>query len=371
MKILQLISSEGFYGAESMLVALGDSLRELGCDCILGVFENTHRPSLAVADEARRRGIPVEIIPCHGRIDWSTVQTIRSCIDKHEIEVVHTHGYKSNVYGYVAASSRPLSLVATCHLWTRQTTAVRFYDFIDGLVIRRFDAVVGVSDAIADAIRGLGIPGNKVHRISNGIDFSVLREAEPTLRQQSSSNETIVGTVCRLTEQKGLRYLLEAARSVVAARRAVRFVIVGDGSERPHLEQLAREFGIDGQVTFTGIRRDIANVYASFDMFVLPSIDEGMPMVVLEALAAGKAVIATRVGDVSRLVKHDDTGFLLEPRDPKGLSESIIALLDKPELRRKFASNGRRLVMANYSALTMAQRYLELYQGVRETRLAA
>src|ERR1043166_3900873 len=102
MNVLQLISSEGYYGAESMLVHLSDSLRKLGCRPVAGVFQNNHKPNVAVAEEARKKGIPVEMIPCDGRLDWSAVRAIRSCVENHKIDVVHTHGYKSNLYGYMA-----------------------------------------------------------------------------------------------------------------------------------------------------------------------------------------------------------------------------------------------------------------------------
>lgn len=264
----------------------------------------------------------------------------------------------------MAASTLGVPLITTCHNWTRQSVAVRFYDLIDGFVVGRFDAVVGVSEPIIDRLLDLGVTGDKVHLISNGLDFSSFDEVSPAFRRQVPPGTLTIGSVCRMSKLKGLSYLIEAAQAVLSQYPEAHFLLVGDGPDRSRIEEMAIAKGIADRVTFAGLRRDIPDVYASLDIFVLSSIDEAMPMALLEALAAGKAIVATRVGDVSKLIHHEETGLLIEARDASGLAEAIIRLLEDQNLREKLGKEGQRFVHENYSAESMARQYLGLYESL-------
>lgn len=362
MRILQLISSGGHYGAESMLLNLSKSLDRMGCENIVGAFLNLHNPNTEFANIAESQGVHTERIACRGRFDWDAVRQIRNLVRSERIDLVHTHGYKSDLYAYAALRSLPIPRVATCHLWTRKTAAVRLYEALDRAILPRFDRVVGVSEAISCLIRGAGVAPEKVQTIDNGIDIAPFRGASPTLTDLRARGGRVIGAIGRLESQKGFEYFLQAARRILSEFPDTNFVIVGAGPEREKLEALARDLGVARQVVFTGQRKDMPGVYASMDLFVLSSTDEGMPIVVLEAMAASRPIVATSVGAVPKLVVSGKTGLLVEPRDPAALSKAAIQLLKDPALARKLGETAHRVVALNNSADAMARKYLELYQ---------
>lgn len=376
MKILHLISSEGFYGAENVVAALARDLQESGHSARVGVFENAHAPVNSVATQFESRGLQVTRILCRGRFDRKTVRRIREIIRSQEIELVHSHGYKSDVYTWLAARRLRVPLIATSHLWTRQTAAIRFYEFLDSLVLRRFSAITAVSEKIAGQLRHAGISARKVSVIDNGIDLRLFRSAVPALKSElQAGDRPLIGMVGRLTAQKGIEYFLAAARKLLAEFPDLIFPIVGDGPDREKLERMARELNIEKSVRFTGARKDIANVYASLDIFVLASIDEGMPMALLEAMASGRPVVATDVGAVSQIVVSGETGILVRSADAGELANAIAALLRDPALRARLASNGQAKVRGQFSSQVMTQNYCKLYtrilDGIRFKTAAA
>lgn len=363
MRVLQLISSIGYYGAEAVVINLSKGLKELGIANTIGVFRNAHRPNLEVAEVARRLELPVEIVPCSGRVDWQCVRTIREIVERERIDLIHTHGYKTNLYAYLAARLRPVALVATCHLWTRDRVALRIYGMMDQALLRRFGRVVAVSGALADSLRRAHVAPERLAVIDNGIDLEGLADAAPSADlEHLKAGRFALGVVGRLTEQKGHEYLFRALQPILKQSPQWVLFVVGDGPLKSQLETQARELGIESSVVFTGKRGDMANVYAALDLFVLPSLYEGLPIAVLEALAAKKAVIATRVGAVSEVVLDGKTGLLIEPADTEALQNAILRLAADAGLRQTLGENGAALVSERFSAQSMTAKYLQVYQ---------
>jgi len=362
MRILQLISSGGFYGAEAVAVSLSAHLARLGNRAVLGVFHNVHNPHLEIVERAASRGVAVEIIPCQGKLDWRAVRAVRRCVADHDIDVVHTHGYKSDFYAYLALhSSKPL--VATCHTWNSDTLSLRVYSGLDRVLLRRFDRIVAVSQPIADILLQSGVRREKVKVIANGIEVERYESAPPSLRRELRGNGTVVvGLVGRLAAQKGPEFFLRAAKEVVARYPQTLFVLVGSGPLREHLEAQARELEIAEHTVFAGQRNDMPEVYASLDIFVLPSLYEGLPIALLEAMASRKPVIATPVGAVPQVIQHERTGLLVQPQNPSALCEAMCRLIADCSFRQQLADNGYRLVREHFSMESMTQDHLRLYQ---------
>jgi len=366
--VLFLISSEGYFGAENMLVTLAESLQKQACRCTVGVFSDSRSPHVEVAEQARLRGLEVELVPCAGRCDWRAVTHIRRLIAKHQADVLHPHGYKADLYAYAAARPRRMPIVATSHNWPNPLWSTRAYAVLDRWVMRSFDRIAVVSDVVAEIIRRSGVRAEKVRMIFNGIDCERFQSAEATLRHAVvSDDETLVGFVGRFVPEKGGEILLRAARMVLREHPQTRFALVGDGPSRAEWEQLAVELGIRRQVLFTGVRQDMPGVYASLDLFVLPSVCEAMPMCLLEAMAAGKAVIASRVGAVPKLI-DEHTGVLLNPGNTEALAGAIRALLRNPEQRSRFGQNASERVRQRFSSEAMAAQYRSLYREVTDQR---
>jgi len=372
VNVLQLISSEGHYGAENMLLHLCSSLTGLGCQSVAGVFENLHRPHLEVAARLRDLKIPVEIIQCRGRLDWGAVRRIRDCIKSRKIDLIHAHGYKSNIYSYAAARPSGVPLVATCHNWPGKTISLRLYYKLDQLVLRRFDRIAAVSNQVVESLRRARIPASKICLVANGIDvWCFANSTASPVGNSTQSNPVRIATVGRLVPDKGLRFLLLAAREILNRCPKTEFHVIGEGPERPELELLAGQLGIEKEVVFRGIQSDMPSIYASLDIFALPSLNEGMPLALLEAMAAGKPVVATPVGAIPSLILQNQTGLLVEPRDTLALRDALLRLIDEPRLRLQIGQAGQRLVTEQFSARAMAGNYLKLYQELVAHRAAA
>jgi glycosyltransferase involved in cell wall biosynthesis len=365
MNILFLISSAGHYGMENMLLALTRNLSRLGCRCIVGVFCDARDPHTEVAEEAQKQGLIVELVHCKGRIDRTAVQQICRLVTKYEIDVVHPHGYKADLYAYAAAYTNPVALLATSHNWPSKRLDMRAYAALDRLVLRRFDSVVAVSEPVHATLRRWGVGEEKLALIPNGVDVDRFQNAAPTLRMELGiADATLVGFVGRLVPDKGGALLLRVAKQVLTVYPNTRFLFVGEGPSRRDWEQLASELGIARNVVFSGTRKDMPNVYASLDMLVLPSLVESMPMCILEAMASSKPVIATEVGGISRVITPHETGFLVRPGDIDGIAKAILLVLEKPDLASKLGKNAHIHIRQNFSAHVMAKAYVQVYDAI-------
>ncbi len=361
MVIWHLISSQGYYGAENMLVSLARASWEQGADVRVAVLHDPRGAYLEVADQARRRGLPTVTIPCNGRWDRAVVSSLRQALDVGPVDVLHCHGYKADVYGWAACRRRSTALVATCHNWPSRRWRMQAYAALDRMVLRRFDAVAAPSEPVAQKLRQSGV--REALYIPNGVKLEAFQNAEPTLRPSASSPDSrLVGFVGRMSPEKGGDVLLHAAAEVLRSRPETLCVFVGEGPSRADWEGLAQRLGLAGKVIFTGVRHDLAGVYASLHVLVLPSWTEAMPMCLLEAMASGCPVVATRVGSVPSLVLQEQTGLLVEPGEVEGLAVAIRRLLENPSWARQLAERARARVAERFCLDAMARAYQTVYE---------
>jgi len=235
----------------------------------------------------------------------------------------------------------------------------------DRIVLSRFDAVAVVSEVIRQHLRRGGVREGRIVTIHNGIDpAAVLPRSDGRLPPQRCEREIVVGTAARLSPEKGLRYLLDAAAAVLPDHPHVSFVIVGEGSERDALREHAERLGIGARVSLPGAQSDMAEFYAGIDVFVLPSLTEGMPLALIEAMTAGKPVIATAVGSVPVLIDDPRNGVLVRPADAAGLATAVRSLLQDPELRARLGRTAQETAGARWSAAAMAARYWNVYESL-------
>jgi glycosyltransferase involved in cell wall biosynthesis len=379
MRILQLISSAGFFGAENVMLELAAGLRERHLECVVGVIKNLYNPHVEIADEAERKGLRVIVFPCRRKLDLRAVRSLRRFLREEAIGVIHGHGYKSNVYAHLAAAGEDIGRITTCHNWLGDDAKMKLYAWLDGRMLRRFDRVIGVSESVVEEILRQGVEPGKVLRIDNGIDVERYRDGGGKggegLRRALGidPNWKVIGTVGRLSEEKGHRCFLEAAERVLESHGRLVFLIVGDGPLRRSLEERASRMGREGsgkegsgdaRFIFTGIRSDMPAVYSVMDMFVLPSLTEGLPMALLEAIASGRPAVATRVGAVPTLIQDGYSGLLVEAGEAGELAEAMMKLLRNPEKAREFAEHAQRGIEERFSSQTMVDRYIGVYESV-------
>ena len=370
IKVLQLISSGGYYGAENMLLNLCASQERAGCQNSLLLFYNVHAPNVEFYERARRRGLSVRMIHCQGRADWRAIRQIQEYIQEDGIDLVHTHGYKADLYGYIAARRSHKPIVATCHNWLGGTAALEIYNHLDRMALKKFQGLAAVSDSVAQRLLDCGVSAKKVKTIANGINVQAFERAD-ALPAFNFDESKMVGMVARLDLQKGFEYLLRAARDLCVAFPALKVVIVGDGPDRKAIEDMILRFGLQSNVILAGQHSDMPGIYAAMDIFVLPSLNEGLPMTILEAMAASKPVIATRVGAIPSVIRDGETGLLVDPGDTYGLRNAVARLLSAPDLCHRIGAAGHAWVSRHYTSEIMALKYRQMYDDVLGTSAIA
>jgi len=174
----------------------------------------------------------------------------------------------------------------------------------------------------------------------------------------------VIGVVARLDLQKGFEYLLAAVREICNSFHDLTVVVSGDGPDRTAIEQLIAKHGLQKNVLLAGQQTDMPSVYAGMDIFVLPSLNEGLPMTVLEAMAAAKPVVATRVGAIPNVIRDGETGLLVNPKDVSGLRDAIARLLTDPDLCRRMGTQAQEWVSRQYTSDAMALQYRAMYEEV-------
>jgi glycosyltransferase involved in cell wall biosynthesis len=226
------------------------------------------------------------------------------------------------------------------------------------------DRVIAVSNEVRERYRvTLGVPAAKLAVVRNGILIpQAIEPRDSGLRAQliRGRPDFVVLTPARFHEQKGHVYLLEAAARVPDTT----FVLAGDGELRPAMEQRARDLGVMDRCVFLGHRSDVPALLAAADVFVLPSLFEGLPISILEAMAAERPVIATAVGGTDEAVVNGATGLLVPPRDPAALAAAISRLRAEPALARRLAQAGRARVEADFSSEATARGVMQIYEGL-------
>jgi glycosyltransferase involved in cell wall biosynthesis len=364
MRVLQLISSGGMYGAEVMLLNLACGLAAGKCEVVVGVFNNRHNPHLELAERLKSKNIPFELIPCDGQVDFGVIPRIRHLIRARGINLVHSHGYKADIYTFLASRFSSTPILATSHNWTGKSEVPSLYNKLDRLVLRWFCRVSAVSDGVAQKLRDSGVNTHKIVRIPNGVDVAPFEASIPIEAELRGRSNAVVGVIGRLVKEKGCDYFLRAVSEVLPRFPFTKFVFIGDGPERKSLELLARDLGIQESVVFLGQCGDMPRIYASLDFCALPSLLEGMPMTVLEAMAAGKPVIASSVGEIPKMLDANINGLLVPPGNVSALSAAMDRLLGDTDLSRQMGANGRMKARRCFSAEVMVQAYMTLYDEI-------
>ena len=371
MKVLHIISSGGMYGAEAVILNLSHTLQATGHASALGVFSNAANPNVELDEVARRQGIESHLIPCSGQMDRSVGAKIRALVAAVGADVVHAHGYKADIYCYFALRGEHVARVSTCHTWYDNDWRVTLYGRIDRWVLRSFDGVVAVSEEVKRQLLAAHVAARKVSLIRNGIDLRPFVSAAPTLRaalEPLQPPRRIVGLIGRLSREKGVDIFVQAAAMVLQTMPEIQFVVVGDGEDREALRALIESLGVQEKVRLMGPRSDMPGVYASLDVMVSASRQEGLPMAILEGLASGCALIATPVGAVPSVVRDGDTGVMVPPGEPTLLAAAMVRLLQDDGLRRALGAAGRRVIAEEFSAARMATEYLRVYEAAMAAR---
>lgn len=328
-----------------------------------------HPPDDAGFAEIRRRaaqhGAPLESVPDRGPWDLRVLRRLLELCRRERVAIWHGHDYKSNAIGLLLSCWWPMRLVTTVHGWVRHTRRTPLYYGIDRLCLPRFERVICVSPDLQDQCVGCGVPQPRCVLIENGVDTAEYRRtcttAEAKARLGIAPDQFVIGAVGRLSVEKAFDLLVRVADELLHRGMDIRLLIVGEGNERPRLESLVSTLGREDRIQLLGYRADTAAIYQAMDVFVLSSLREGLPNVLLEAMALEVPVVATRIAGVPRLVQHEANGLLVDAGSQKALSHAVARLAASAELRSRLAQAGRRTIERDYSFAGRMQRIREIY----------
>jgi glycosyltransferase involved in cell wall biosynthesis len=234
---------------------------------------------------------------------------------------------------------------------------------VDRFVLRKYARVVAVSDEVRQRLLQAGVRAEKIRMVRNGIDLRPFDGILAALREERTPGRAlVVGLVGRLAWEKGVDLFLRAAAQVLVAVPQTRFVVVGEGPDREKLERLMDELKIRESVEMLGHREEMASLYASLDVMVSSSRQEGLPMAILEGMGSGLALVATAVGEVATVVVDGRTGVLVPAENAELLAAGIVELLRDPERRKRLGDAARQLIEEEYSAARMTKDYLGVYE---------
>lgn len=309
--------------------------------------------SFLIGERAKKLNINYHEVQDRIQIDLKSLMQIRKLLHLYNIEILHTHGFKADFYGLFLKRVHKMKLVTTTHGWNAITWRERLFMFLDKNVLKYFDRIIVVNRRQREYLISKGIRDQKIVLIQNGIDTNQFkRDGDGETIQEFpffQNDGFTIGYVGRLSGEKGIKALLEAMKKLVNRHGGLRLVVIGEGNLRGNLENYSGNLGLQKYVTFTGHIEDIKNVYRRLDLLVLPSETEGMPNVVLEALAMGVPVVATNVGGLPEIIESGSNGTLVEPGDVEGLTQAIDSLIMDANLRERFALEGRKTVCERFS----------------------
>lgn len=364
IRVLLLIKGLGLGGAERLLERAIPHLDRRRFDYQVGYLLPWKN---ALVGSFQSAGIPVHCLNFRTVIDLRVLFRLVELLRRERIDLVHAH---LPIPGVLARLARRRSgvrwVVYTEHsLPSRHNIVTRA---LNTATYRMNDAVIAVSEAIAEQVRPR-MRGGDAHlaTIANAIDVDMFEgqaaDRDLVCREFGFPAEAqIVVHVGNLRRVKGHRYLLAAARRVVDREPRARFLLVGLGPLAAQLAADARRLGLDGHVVFTGFRPDATALIGAADLFVLSSLHEGLPISLLEAMALGRPVVATRVGGIPEVVVPGETGMLVDPADVEGLAAEVLSLLGDPDRRHRMGEMARRHVRQRYGMHQMVAAVEDVYR---------
>jgi len=324
-----------------------------------------------ITEMAKGRGLTYYEIPEHGKFDLRVLGALREIILRHDINMIHGHDYKSDLFAYLIRKimwKRKIALVSTAHAWVMLGRKGELYRRLDLFLMKRFNHLFAVSQATQEEMLAAGIPQSKITVLYNGIDTETWSrdQIQSTVREELGipQSSQVLGYVGRIMPEKDLETWIRAAAIVAKRYPQAKYVLVGegrDGTTLDELKALAASLGIADQLIFPGCRRDVPQVYTAFDVFVMSSRREGLPNSILEAMALGVPVVTTDVAGAKELVVNNETGFVVDQKDIQGLASSILKILDHESVRSSMARAGRERVENDFSFLQRLRKIEDLY----------
>ena len=347
-------------GAENVFISLVENLDKTRYNSDVCLLRNGW-----LKTQLDRRGVETLVIPQHRSFDFPWLYQLVKLLRRRSIDVIHAHEFAMNVYGALLSRITGIPNVTTVHGKNYYCEKLRRrlgYRFA-----ARQSIMVAVSEDLKQfLVKSTAIPPERIRVVPNGINLNryLTNGEDATVRRELGikAGSPVIGTVGNLFAVKGQIYLIRACRIVAKTFPDFVLLVAGEGEELTVLQTEAHDLGIQENVKFLGFREDVPSLLQAMDVFVLPSLSEGLPLSVLEAQALQKPVVASDVGGVPEVVEDGISGFLVPPKNPQALADKILLLLRNTQLATDLGKEGRKRVEQAFSLEHMIQEYQSLYE---------
>jgi glycosyltransferase involved in cell wall biosynthesis len=356
VRVVHFICPTGIYGAERWILSLLahlDGDRVAASVLTLGGKPGTIAAHRYLVD----RGVRCDHIDRGGKLSRAAVAAVRAFLLRERVEILHTHGFKSDVIGFLASRGLPLRLVTTPHGWSaNEGMRIAAYEAIGRVCMRRFDRVYPLSATLERDLLARGFRPEMVRMVRNAVDDGPL---QPIYRRRAAAPRRTSGQllfVGRISLQKGALDLLEGFARARLPEHAT-LVYAGAGPDAGRIEARAAELGLATRVRLCGFVADVTPLLREADALVLPSHSEGIPRVLMEACAAGVPAIATDLPGIRELIQHEHNGLLVPRQQPAALSAALERIYAQPDLIARLVINARRTIEEMFGARRLAAEY--------------
>lgn len=368
-KVMIIIDSEIIGGPGRGLFLFLRSLKSWECEYVLSNFERRRRRSSEFVNYARQNGFNLELIKESFRFDPLMIVRASKLIKRHGCNLIETHGYKGHVIALVLSKLLGLPWIAVTHGWTNEDWKIRLYNHLELFLLKFPDAVVVVSPQLYKSVslrRETAKSKKPTYLIPNAADAETLPGSEGgwaiRRRYGLTGQAALIGCFGRLSPEKGHRFLLQALAALAAELTEVHLLVAGDGPQRQVVEDLASKLALQSRVHFCGHHSSMRDLYEAIDLLVLPSLSEGLPNVVLEAMSMNVPVLATNVGALSEVIQDGANGWLVPPGDSEVLAAKLKEIFSNPSILKEVGTRARSSLFPKFSPETRSAAILKIYR---------
>ena len=369
-KIAYLIDGLSMGGAERLMVPMLEHLSRSHFEPFVCALQS--KEGNLMANEIRSLGVPVECLDIKHLRDWDAVPRLVRYLKGIDADLVHTQLEAANILGNISSKLLHLPSVCTVHVMPSLDvkTKTKLHQRVEWFALRHFcNHVLAVSEEARQYhIYISRTPAEQVTTLYNGIDLSTFLNFDRARERAAVRAElrippdaSVLVTVAVLRPQKGIQFMIRALPAILASNPKAYYLVVGDGPHREALLEEARKAGVEKQVIFAGMRKDVSRMLAAADIFVLPTLTEALPTVLAEAMAARLPIVATSVGGIPEMIVNRLNGLLVEPEDLNGLARASNHLLTYPEKRADMAAEGWKVVNQKFSIERQVEQLKTLY----------
>lgn len=371
VKVLQFICPTGLFGAERWILALAKNYIDHDCiECQLAVTHEGINQNIGIYYKYLELDLRAHKIQMQGKFDFRGIFNLYKLLKREKIDIIHTHGYKSDIIGLIAARFAGIKAVATPHGFENaKDFKLHFFIKLGCFILKYFNKVAPLSEQLLFDIKRLGVSEDKIKLIINGVD---LREVESQRSDEtapvfSNPNDKHIGYVGQIAHRKNIDALISTFDQLYTENKNIRLIIIGEGPQRKEFEDKIKTLESGSNIEFLGYRDDRLRFVKELDLFSMTSSLEGIPRCMMEAMAMGVPVAAFRIPGIDKLIDHGKTGLLADFNNISQLKECWREILFNEESSKRFSINGRAHILANFSAKRMAEEYCSLFQEVALT----